>query len=97
MVGYATFALGLAMGWMARGTTRASRSVTVSVVASALAIVDRIKRAAAIEKDHLEDLVAEARARAEVLGQDRAAHRRSSPARARSRSHSDEAEGEATA
>jgi hypothetical protein len=81
MVRYATFALGLAMGWMARGTTRPSRSVTVTIVASALAIVERIKRVAAIEKDHLEDLVAEARARADVIGQERAARAR--PTRAR--------------
>jgi hypothetical protein len=39
----------------------------MTLLAAAFAAIDRIKRAAAIEKDRLEDLVAEARARADVL------------------------------
>ncbi|OJY22018.1 MAG: hypothetical protein BGO98_34920 [Myxococcales bacterium 68-20] len=45
------------------------------MLAAALAAVERIKRKVAIEKDVLEDLFAEARARADVLGQERAARK----------------------
>ncbi len=82
MVRYATFALGVAMGWMAGKTMRPSRTTTVKVVSVALAVVERVKRAAAIERDHLEDLVAEARARADVLGQEHAARVVGRPSRA---------------
>jgi hypothetical protein len=71
MMAYATFALGFAAGWSARGTTQSSRSAVLTIIAAALSAVDRIKRVVAIEKDHLEDLVAEARARADVIGKGR--------------------------
>lgn len=74
MVRFATFALGFTMGWATRSTTESSRALVLTVVASALTSVDRIKRAIAIEREHLEDLVAEARARADVLGRVRAAN-----------------------
>jgi hypothetical protein len=77
MLRLATFALGFTAGWVARGTTGTSRSAALTILAAALAAIDRIKRAAAIEKDRLEDLVAEARARADVLvDEDRAARAR---------------------
>ena len=71
MLRYATFALGFSAGWVARGTTESSRAATLAVFASVLAAIDRIKRAVAIEKDHLEDLIAEARARADAMGAER--------------------------
>lgn len=71
MLRYATFALGFAAGWVARGTTESSRAATLTVFASVLAAIDRTKRAIAIEKDHLEDLIAEARARADAMGAER--------------------------
>ena len=71
MFRYATFALGFAAGWVARGTTESSRAATLAVIASMLATIERIKRAVAIEKDHLEDLIAEVRARADAMGAER--------------------------
>ncbi len=70
----ATFALGFAAGWMVRATVDSSRSAIVSAMAAGMAGFDRVRRFAAIERDHLEDLVAEARARAEDL---RKSHARS--------------------
>ena len=75
MLPFATFALGFAAGWVARGAGGTSRSAATAVLAAALAAVERIKRKVAIEKDGLEDLFAEARARADVLGQERAARK----------------------
>lgn len=75
MLPFATFALGFAAGWVTRGTEGSSRSAATAVLAAALAAVERIKRKVAIEKDVLEDLFAEARARADVLGQERAARK----------------------
>ncbi len=69
---FASFAVGFAAGWLARGTIDSSRSAAVTVLATAMSAVDRVKRAIAIERDHLEDLVAEARARVEVLRAERA-------------------------
>lgn len=64
---YAAFALGFAAGWAARATTDSSRSAALTLVAAAIAAFERVKRRVAIERDHLEDLVAEARARADAI------------------------------
>lgn len=66
MVRYATFALGFTAGWALRGTADSSRSAATRILAGGLSLVGRIRRAIAIERDHLEDLVAEARARADA-------------------------------
>lgn len=71
----ATFALGVVAGWAARTWTESPRAATLTVLAAALSTVDRLKRAMAIERDHLEDLVAEARVRADVLRRERASQR----------------------
>lgn len=81
MVRFASFALGFAAGWAARTCAESPRSTALSVIAAALSTVDRIKRALAIEKDQLEDLVAEARVRADVLRQERASRERPPSAR----------------
>lgn len=73
MLPIATFALGFAAGWVSRGAGGTPRSATSALLAAALAAIDRIKRKVAIEADVLEDLFAEARARADALGQERAA------------------------
>lgn len=52
---------------MVRATVDSSRSATVGAMAAAMAGFDRVRRFVAIERDHLEDLVAEARARAEDM------------------------------
>jgi len=69
-MGYAAFALGFVTGWAARAATDSSRSAALSIVAAAIAAFERVKRRVAIERDHLEDLIAEARARADAIGRD---------------------------
>ncbi len=55
------FAAGFAAGWLTRSTLDPSRSAAAQVVSMALDAAARIKRAVAIEREQLEDLVAEAR------------------------------------
>lgn len=74
MLKYATFALGFAAGWTARGTTQSSRGAFLSILAATLSAVDRVKRRIAIERDTLEDWIAEARARADADGREHARH-----------------------
>ena len=69
------FAAGFAAGWLTRSTVEGSRSATVQLVAFGLDVVERIKRALAIEREHLEDVVAEA--------QDAVARRRTARAQRR--------------
>lgn len=66
-------AVAFAAGWLVRGKSESSRAATVTILAASMAAFDRVKRVVAIERDHLEDLVAEARARADVLRADRRA------------------------
>ncbi len=67
------FVAGFAGGWMARGQVDSSRAAVVSIVATYFRAVERVKRVVAIEREHLEDLVAEGRAKFEL---DRARARR---------------------
>jgi hypothetical protein len=69
------FAAGFAAGWLARSGVDSSKSAVIEVTALGLDTVARIKRALAIEREQLEDLVAEAR--------DLAARRRARRARTR--------------
>jgi hypothetical protein len=57
------FAVGFVAGWAARSTVESSRAAAVSVAGAAADLVERLKRAAAIEGDYLEDFVAEVRSR----------------------------------
>jgi hypothetical protein len=57
------FALGFVAGWLARSTVESSRDAAVGVASTAADLLERLKRAAAIEGDYLEDLVAEVRSR----------------------------------
>jgi hypothetical protein len=58
------FAVGFISGWAARSTVESSRAAVVGVASTVLDLLDRAKRAAAVEGDYLEDFVAEIRARA---------------------------------
>jgi hypothetical protein len=60
------FVAGFAGGWMARGQVDSSRAAVVSIVAGYFKAVERVKRIVAIEREHLEDLVAEGRAKFEL-------------------------------
>jgi len=57
------FAGGFAAGWLARSTVATSKDAAVGVAALALDLVDRLKRAAILERERLEDLAAEVRSR----------------------------------
>ena len=57
------FALGFVAGWAARSTVESSRAAAVGIASTAADVLERLKRAAAIEGDFLEDFIAEVRSR----------------------------------
>ena len=60
------FLAGFASGWVVRSTVDSSRSLAVSGVSAAFGAVERVRRVLAIEKEHIEDLVAEGKAKHEA-------------------------------
>ena len=60
------FLAGFASGWVVRSTVDSSRSLAVSGVSTVFGTLDRVRRVLAIEKEHLEDLVAEGKAKHEA-------------------------------
>jgi hypothetical protein len=60
MKGTVAFVAGFATGWLTRSTLDASKPATVQIVAFGLDVAGRVKRALAIEREQLEDLIAEA-------------------------------------
>jgi hypothetical protein len=60
------FVAGFASGWAVRTTVDSSRSLAVSLISSFYGAVDRVSRAVGMEREHLEDLLAEARAKYEM-------------------------------
>jgi hypothetical protein len=66
------FMAGFASGWIVRGSVDSSRTVAVGAVAFAYGAYDRAKRIVAMERENLEDLLAEGKARYEAK-RDRAA------------------------
>ncbi len=60
------FVAGFSTGWLARGHVDSSRGAVVSIIATYFKAVERVKRIVAIEREHLEDLVAEGRSRFEL-------------------------------
>jgi hypothetical protein len=63
-VGY--FLAGFASGWAVRTTVDTSRTLAVNVISRFYGAVDRAGRAVGMEREHLEDLLAEARAKYEA-------------------------------
>jgi hypothetical protein len=57
------FAVGFMAGWAARSTVESSRAAAVGMASTAAGVLERLRRAAAIEGDYLEDFVAEVRSR----------------------------------
>ncbi len=78
-VGY--FLAGFASGWAVRTTVDSSRALAVKVIAGFYGVVDTASRAVGMEREHLEDLLAEARAKYEA---DRARAARAQPVGPRS-------------
>ncbi len=60
------FLAGFASGWAVRTTVDSSRTLAVKVISSFYSVVDRTSRAVGMEREHLEDLFAEARAKYEA-------------------------------
>jgi hypothetical protein len=65
MFGLGFFVAGFASGWVARSAVESSHDLAVGVVAAAYGAYDRTKRLVAIEREHLEDILAEGKARYE--------------------------------
>jgi hypothetical protein len=57
------FLAGFASGWVVRSTVDSSRSLAVSGVSTVFGTLERVRRVLAIEKEHIEDLVAEGKAK----------------------------------
>jgi hypothetical protein len=57
---------GFAGGWMVRSSVNSSRTVAVAGVSAFYSAVERGRRVLAIEREHLEDLMAEGRVRYET-------------------------------
>lgn len=64
-MGVVLYFAGFASGWLVRGTVDSSRGLVVSAIAAAHAAADRAKRWGAIEREYVEDLLAEGKARFE--------------------------------
>ena len=79
MVSVGMFVAGFASGWVVRSTMDSSRGAAVTVVAGYLRTVERVRKIVAVEREHLEDLVAEGRAKFEAASATRAAGRSNAP------------------
>jgi hypothetical protein len=60
------FFAGVATGWVLRASFDSFRDLTVSAVSSGLGAAERARRFVAMEREFVEDLVAEGRARFEA-------------------------------
>jgi hypothetical protein len=66
MFGLGIFVAGFASGWVVRSAVDSSHDLAVGLISVAYGAYDRTKRIVAIEREHLEDLVAEGKARYEA-------------------------------
>lgn len=62
MLEVVTFFAGFTTGWAVRATANSSRSLVVALIAQAHGAVDRVRTLTAIEREALEDLLAEGKA-----------------------------------
>lgn len=60
------FLAGFASGWAVRTTVDSSRNLAVKVLSKLYGVADRAGRAIEMEREHIEDLFAEARAKYEA-------------------------------
>ena len=60
------FIAGFTSGWAVRTTVDSSRNLAVNVISRVYGAMDRATRAVGMEREHLEDLLAEARAKYET-------------------------------
>ncbi len=57
------FMTGFATGWITRGAVKSTHSAVVGAATLVMQTMDRVRRVVASEREHMEDLIAEARAR----------------------------------
>ncbi len=60
------FLAGFASGWVVRSTVDSSRDVPVRLMSAIFGATERVRRGIAMERERLEDIVAEGRARYET-------------------------------
>lgn len=60
------FIAGFTSGWAVRTTVDSSRNLAVNVISRVYGVMDLASRAVGMEREHLEDLLAEARAKYET-------------------------------
>jgi hypothetical protein len=63
---FAVFMAGVATGWVLRSSFDSFRSLAVKAVATGYDTAERVRRHVAMEREFIEDLVAEGRARFEA-------------------------------
>jgi hypothetical protein len=73
------FAVGFAAGWAVRSGVDSSRKLAVAAIAAAYEVSDRARRWVAVEREHLEDLLAEGRAMYEARARRPATGHRAGP------------------
>ncbi len=66
MKGLGIFLAGFAGGWVVRSTVDSSRGLAVAGVSTVYGALERLRTVLAIEREHLEDLVAEGRTKHEA-------------------------------
>jgi hypothetical protein len=66
MKGFGIFLAGFAGGWIVRSTVDSSRGLAVAGVSTVYGALERLRTVLAIEREHLEDLVAEGRTKHEA-------------------------------
>jgi hypothetical protein len=72
------FIAGFTSGWAVRTTVDSSRNLAVNAISAFYGAVDRVSCAVGMEREHLEDLLAEARAKYET-DREHAARTRGAP------------------
>jgi hypothetical protein len=70
---------GVATGWVMRSAFGSLRGLTVSAVQAGFEMVERTRRFVAVEREMVEDLVAEARAKADAARTSREKPQRPAP------------------
>ncbi len=66
MLTFGAFVAGFASGWAVRSTVSSTRGLIVGTIATIYSAADRVRRWGATERENVEDLLAEARAKYEA-------------------------------
>jgi hypothetical protein len=83
----ASFAVGFVTGWLARSAVDSSREAFVQLGALGYSTLGRLRRIVALERERMDDFVAEARARAGAHLRERAPETKGDGAAGREHEH----------